>query len=105
MGHLGPWNAYLMSDPAPVELGHDLEGMMVATYSSIEKAYSLYSINPCPDGSHLLNLEASDEFSNSTAYLNHLYQTGDCILIHGTLEILIELIKVWKSKPHYIPPS
>lgn len=105
MGHLGPWNAYLMSDPAPVELGYDLEGMMVATYSSIEKAYSLFSINPCPEGSHLLNLEASDEFSNSTAYLNHLYQTGDFILIHGTLEILMELIKVWKSNPHYIPPS
>ena len=105
MGHLGPWNAYFMRDPAPVELGHDLEGMMVATYSSVEKAYSLFHINPSPEGSHLLNLEASEEFSNSTSYLNHLYQTGDFTLIHGTLEVLLELIKVWQTNPHYLPPS
>ena len=105
LGHIGPWNGYLMREPAPIELGHDLEGMIVATYSSVEKGYSLFHINPCPDGSQLLNLEASDEFSNSTAYLNHLYQTGDFILLHGTLEILIDLIKVWKSNPHYLPPS
>ena len=105
MGHIDPWNTYFMRDPAPVELGHDLEGMMVATYSSVKKAYSLFHVNPCPDASHLINLEASDEFSNSTAYLNHLYQTGDFILHHGTLEILMELIKVWKTNPHYLPPS
>ena len=105
MGYMGPWNAYFMRSPAPIELGHDLGGMMVTAYSTEEKAYSLFRIHPCPDGPQFLNLEASKEFSNSEEYLNHLYQIGDIILEHGTIEVLLTQIRNWRKKPNYLPPA
>ena len=105
MGYMGPWNAYFMRSPAPIEMGHDLGGMMIAAYSTEEKAYSLFRIHPCPDGPQFLNLEASKEFSNSDQYLSHLYQIGDIILEHGTIDALLNQIKAWRSKPNYLPPA
>ena len=72
---------------------------------TIEKAYSLFRIHPCPDGPQFLNLEASKEFSNSEEYLNHLYQIGDIILEHGTIEVLLDQIRTWLKKPNYLPPE
>ena len=80
-------------------------GMMVTAYSTEEKAYSLFRIHPCPDGPQFLNLEASKEFSNSEEYLNHLYQIGDIILEHGTIEALLTQIRIWLKKPNYLPPA
>jgi arginyl-tRNA--protein-N-Asp/Glu arginylyltransferase len=104
MGYMGPWNSYFMRSPAPIELGHDLGGMMVTAYSTEEKAYSLFRIHPCPDGPQFLNLEASKEFSNSDEYLNHLFQIGDIIIEHGTIEVLLDQIRTWRKKPNYLPP-
>ena len=48
--------------PAPVELGHDTEGMLVAGYDPETKGYTLMHIHPCPDASQFLNMEPSSEF-------------------------------------------
>mgnify|MGYP000739353498 CR=1 FL=1 len=45
------------------------------------------------------------EFSNSDQYLSHLYQIGDIILEHGTIDALLNQIKAWRSKPNYLPPA
>jgi len=105
MGYVGPWNAYFMRSPAPIELGRDLKGMMIAAYCSEEKAYSLFRVHPSQDGPQFLDLEASMEFSESDKYLNDLYKVGDKIIEHGTLEVLLESIRVWRKHPNYIPPS
>jgi arginine-tRNA-protein transferase len=105
MGYVGPWNAYFMRSPAPIEVGHDLGGMMIASYCSEIKAYSLFRIHPSPDGPQYLNLEASKEFSESDLYLNQLYQIGDKIIEHGTLEVVLASIMTWKNRPNYLPPT
>lgn len=105
MGYVGPWNAFFLRAPALIELGHDFEGMLTASYSVEHKAYSLYRIHPCPDGPQFLKMEASNEFAESDKYLNHLYQVGTTIIEHGTLDLIIDQIKVLIKRPDFIPPE
>lgn len=105
MGYVGPWNSFFLRAPAPIELGHDHSGMMVASYSHEENAYSLYRINPCPDGPQFLQMEASEEFINSKVYLNHLYQTTDPLVEHCSMGIVLDQIKKWRKHSEYLPPE
>jgi len=89
--------------PVPIELGHDVEGMLVAGYDPESQGYTLMHIHPCPDASQFLNMEPSAEFRNSRIYLNHLYQTGDTLLAHGSLDDLVSLAKRWSQRTDAIP--
>ena len=56
-------------------------------------------IHPCPDASQFLNMEPSSEFQTGEAYLNHLYQTGDTLLAHGSLNDVLVLVAEWAQRP------
>ncbi len=103
MGYMGPWSAFFMRLPVPIELGHDVEGMLVAGYDPEGQGYTLMHIHPCPDASQFLNMEPSAEFRNSRIYLNHLYQTGDTLLAHGSLDDVVNLAKRWSQRTDAIP--
>lgn len=105
MGYMGPWSAFFLRLPAPIELGHDVEGMLVAGFDPEGQGYTLMHIHPCPDASQFLNMEPSSEFQSGEAYLNHLYQTGDTLLAHGSLDEVMELVRAWQSRPDALPPT
>ena len=102
MGYMGPWSAFFLRLPVPVELGHDVEGMLVAGFDPESESYTLMHIHPCPDASQFLNMEPSSEFATGEAYLNHLYQTGDTLLAQGTLEEVLQLAVRWRDRPDVI---
>ena len=93
MGYVGPWNSFFLRAPAIIELGHDKHGMIVTSYSVEEEAYSLYRIHPSPDGPQFLKMEASNEFSDSDKYLNHLYKVGSTIVELGSKNLVMQHIK------------
>jgi arginine-tRNA-protein transferase len=99
MGYMGPWSAFFLRLPMPVEIGHDVEGMVVLGFDPEVRGYTMMHIHPCPDASQFLNMEPSQEFKNSQVYLNHLYQTGDTLLAHGNLEEVMQLVERWKERP------
>ena len=85
--------------PSARELGHDTEGMLVAGYDLETKGYTLMHIHLCPDASQFLNMEPSSEFQTGEVYLNHLYQTGDTLLAHGSLDEVLVLVAEWSARP------
>ena len=91
--------------PVPVELGHDVEGMLVAGFDPETSGYTLMHIHPCPDASQFLNMEPSAEFQTGEAYLNHLYQTGDTLLAQGSLDEVLELAARWAQRPDALFPQ
>ena len=93
MGYLGPWNSYFLRAPVVIELGHDRHGMIVASYSVEEEAFSLYRIHPSPDGPQFLKMEASNEFTDSDKYLNHIYRVGSTIVELGSKQLVMQHIK------------
>ena len=103
MGYVGPWNANFLRDPSLIELGHDIHGMIAASYSAEKNAFSLYRIHPCPDGPQFLKMEASTEFSESNKYLNHLYQVGFSFVEFGSLEIVLEFAKKLTINRDFLP--
>jgi leucyl-tRNA---protein transferase len=105
MGYMGPWSAFFLRLPVPVELGHDVEGMLVAGFDPESQGYTLMHIHPCPDASQFLNMEPSSEFSTGEAYLNHLYQTGDTLLAQGSLDELLDLARRWAQRPDALFPA
>ena len=56
-------------------------------------------IHPCPDASQFLNMEPSSEFQTGEVYLNNLYQTGDTLLAHGSLDEVLVLVAEWSARP------
>ena len=104
MGYMGPWSAFFLRLPVPVELGHDVEGMLVAGFDPETSGYTLMHIHPCPDASQFLNMEPSSEFQTGEAYLNHLYQTGDTLLAQGSLDDVLELAARWAQRPDALFP-
>lgn len=104
MGYMGPWSAFFLRLPVPVELGHDVEGMLVAGFDPESQGYTLMHIHPCPDASQFLNMEPSSEFQSGQAYLNHLYQTGDTLLAQGSLDDVLDLAARWANRPDALPP-
>ena len=105
MGYMGPWSAFFLRLPAPIELGHDVEGMLVAGYDPEAAGYTLMHVHPCPDASQFLNMEPSSEFHDGKRYMNHLYQTGDTLLAQGSLDELMDLVHLWTRRPDVILPS
>ena len=104
MGYMGPWSAFFLRLPEPVELGHDVEGMLVAGYDPETASYTMMHVHPCPDASQFLNMEPSSEFQIGEAYLNHLYQTGDTLLAQGTLDDVLDLAARWAKRPDALLP-
>ena len=104
MGYMGPWSAFFLRLPVPVEIGHDVEGMLVAGYDPESSGYTLLHVHPCPDASQFLNMEPSSEFQTGKAYLNHLYQTGDTLLANGALDDVLELATHWAQRPDALFP-
>ncbi|MBM55417.1 MAG: hypothetical protein CMB32_02560, partial [Euryarchaeota archaeon] len=90
MGYIGPWSANFLKDSTLIELGHDIHGMIAMSYSAEHDAYSLYRTSPCPNGPQFLKMEASNEFSESDKYLNHLYQVSSIIVEFGSKELVLD---------------
>jgi hypothetical protein len=99
------FGAFFLRLPVPVELGHDVEGMLVAGFDPESQGYTLMHIHPCPDASQFLNMEPSSEFQTGEAYLNHLYQTGDTLLAQGSLNEVLDLAARWAQRPDALFPS
>jgi arginyl-tRNA--protein-N-Asp/Glu arginylyltransferase len=103
MGYVGPWNGFLLRAPALIELGQDFKGKIVVSYSVEHNAYSLYRTHLYPEGAQILTMEASIEFSESDIYLSDLYQVGSIVVEHGSLELVLDQIKIIIKQPDFIP--
>ena len=105
MGYVGPWNAFFLRAPALIELGFDMKGLIAMSYSPEDDAYSLYRINPCPDGPQFLKMEESIEFTESVKYLNHLYKVGSTIVENGSKEIVLDFVKKITKNQDFLPST
>lgn len=104
MGYMPLWKARFLHLPHVVELGHDLDGMLIAGYCSDTQVYWLTHVHPCPDEQHFINMEQAREFGNRETYLSHLMEYGDS-MCQGSIEVIIQGIAIWNNRPDKLPPA
>ena len=96
MGYMGPWSAFLRL-PVPVEIGHDVEGMLVAGFDPESGGYTLMHIHPCPDASQFLNMEPSSEFQHGVLPITSTKLATPSA--QGSLDEVLELAARWAERP------
>jgi arginine-tRNA-protein transferase len=104
MGYMPLWKDRFLHMPWVLELGHDLDGTLMAGFCPEEKCFLLCHVNPCPDEQHFINMEQANEFDNQSIYLGHLMEFGDRAFF-STLTELLHAAQLWQQRIDKLPPS
>ncbi len=104
MGYMPLWKGRFLHMPWVLELGHDLDGTLIAGFCPEEKKFMLCHAQPCPDEQHFINMEQANEFSDQTIYLSHLMEYGDKTTYASLTELMLAA-QLWQQRFDKLPPT
>lgn len=104
MGYMPLWKDRFLHMPWVLELGHDLDGTMMAGFCPEKKEFMLCHVQPCPDEQHFISMEQANEFDDPNVYLGHLMEYGDKTTFQS-LDDLMQANQIWQQRSDKLAPT
>jgi leucyl-tRNA---protein transferase len=95
MAYLGIWSHAFLPLPLVVELGIDVDGMLVMGIEPVNQTLILGHMHPCPNEHQFLNREHAAEYDDPSAYLTHLMEFVPLNERFDHPDELIEYLLIW----------